>query len=421
MPVGDIAKFTPDSARVGENLARSLRLVAKLLMDWSQAELARRTPREERDEPVYQAEEQLLVGETLERRHLPPLRAIAFDKLVMEFFRIWDELHKQGRVRYRSALLSQRGFHGPGRALNINRTEEELRELQRNGDLRRSRFAFMTEIAEKLKPSLGNARILFRLDGDSWEDTCSVHPELDASLWESWVTDTQADDEDSIFLTRQELRYVEILSSSLAALSQDQLRALGTHCSAGETRLDIEFNRRNWERRFRDVCTFLSTGRPEPEVPVYKMVTTAREVLRKSDTNKATYKTASRKVWKALQTCPELASAFSEVHTKADILWADECITDYRSGANDWVDLSLYCRAGLAARTSAVKLSTKEREEATQSHTRLQGRFPHLVWSVEQIRSQDGVEWATTSLKPLREVVFAAFPSYSEAEDLGVP
>jgi len=311
MPRSDLSRFAPDAARVGENIARTIRVIAKLLFDWSTVERDRVESRRQQER-----------GHTLEgsrplARELPPLTAIYFDELAMSFSRTWDELNKRRKVRYRAAFLTRRGFHGPGRAMNINRSAEEERRMgKRPGDHRRSRFAFTTEVVEKLKPSLGNARVLFRLEGEPWDSSCEVHPQLDPSLWDSWVSSSDGADPESAFLTTTEARYVEAFSSALAGLSKEELRALGTHSSASATCKDIDFNLGKWKDNFADVVRFLkgdAIPNSDADIAAYRLVTTTREVLNKSQENREDYDKARKNVFSSLRTCPDLRDAFEAV------------------------------------------------------------------------------------------------------------
>lgn len=139
MASSDLETITPDEKLSGQNLARTIRLISKIFLDWT----------------TYNPQ-----GNHKKRSYL---KSIYFDKLAEFFCRIWDELSDQKHVRYPSAFPSYQGFHGPGRAIKINRSFEK--KLSEPDDHRLHELAYFTEVVEKLKPSIfGNTRILFKLD-----------------------------------------------------------------------------------------------------------------------------------------------------------------------------------------------------------------------------------------------------------------
>lgn len=418
MPVSDLNRFTPDTARVGENIARTLRIVAKLLLDWSSAEAGRiierrsqqkgRTSGEHSDVPV-----------------LPPLTAIYFDKLAMSFCRIWEKLHEQGKARFRAGLWTKQGFHGPGKALKISRSEEEKNWLKEYPDhMQLSDYAFTTEVVDKLKPSLGNARILFRVDGDDpRSSTCKVYPELDGSLWEAWTSEATGQTDESAFLTNSENCLVQAISSALALLDKEELRALGTHCSAQGTCRDIEFNLKAFEKNFGEILRFLREDRGNAAIAGYRMVTTSREIVRKSGENRAAYDSAIKRVWQAVQAYEDVRDAVRAVHQRANDIWDNERVQAYRNNAHLLLDFSLYCRRGLNELGAREKLSEKEVTESNAGFDRLQGALQGRggsVWTYKEIATADGRKWAEV-LEQLRREILRRMPPLEEFENSGVP
>jgi len=241
MPISDLKLFTKDSDRVGENVARTIRLVAKILMDWSNANANNKEKSKLPQKTLFQPPQKP-----------PPLDAITFDKLVVFFCRLWSELHKQKKVRYNPAFIQRRGFHGPGRAMKIDRFEDKEYSLGDDpNDLRHGEWAYMTEVAEKLKTSFSNTRTLFKIDGKPYDPRCKVYSGLDNSVWETWLFDIDLQDTESRFLTYRESKYIDSISLAFSKLNKKEIRTIGTHCSPSETCKDIEFNLtcQKWKRR----------------------------------------------------------------------------------------------------------------------------------------------------------------------------
>ena len=253
MATSDLKNFTRDEDLIGYNFARILRLISKILLDWCT-----------RGDNVTQT------GSAGLPQKPAYLTAIYFDKLAEFVCRLWDKLYEKKRVRYPSALISYRGFHGPGRAIKINRNEEEDRSLGSDPyDYRRHKLAYTTEIAEKLKPSLGNARILFKVTENPppWDYRCRIYPQLDPSQWESWLLEMASEDEDDdiIFLSASEVEYINEISRLICLLNKEEIRAIGTHQSGPGTCRDIRFNLRSWNKHFCKIILFLEGNNDELE------------------------------------------------------------------------------------------------------------------------------------------------------------
>jgi hypothetical protein len=164
MHVSDLKHFTKDAGQAGENIARMLRVIAFVLLNWSHSQSLRNAEKVRSRRKLSKSADRLGIERSDIKEKLPPIPVISFDKLTTFVCRLWDRLHISGKVRYDSAFLPRRGFHGPGRCIRINRTaEEEINLVNDPNDTRRSRWAFITEIVEKLKPALSDTRVLFKL------------------------------------------------------------------------------------------------------------------------------------------------------------------------------------------------------------------------------------------------------------------
>jgi len=418
MPASDLNRFTPDTARLGENIARTLRIIAKLLLDWSSAEAGRSIER--RSQQKGRAG-----GKNDDVPVLPPLTAIYFDKLAMSFCRIWERLHEQGKTRFRAGLWTKQGFHGPGKALKISRSQEEKNWLKNYPDhIQLSDYAFTTEVVDKLKPSLGNARILFRVDGDDPRSSqCKVHPELDGSLWDAWVSEAAGQADESVFLTNSELCYVQAISSALALLDKEELRALGTHCSAQGTCRDIEFNLKAFDKNFAEVRGFLRERSGNAAIAGYRMVTTSREIVRKSGENRDAYDAATKKVWQAIQAYRDIQDAVRIAYQRAGEIWDNERVRAYRDNAHLLLDFSVYCRRGLSELGASEKLSEKELAESNEALDRLQAKLSGQVgsvWTYKEIVAAAPQNWADLR-ELLRREILHRMPPLEDFENSGVP
>lgn len=426
MPISDLKLFTQDSERVGENIARTIRIIAKLLMDWSDThggvglEKTKHTKKnlECGKEPT---QKQLFPP----RKKPPPLDPITFDKLVVSFCRLWEMFFKQGEVRYKPAFLHRRGFHGPGRAMKINRSEDEELSLGKDPeDLRHGTWAFVTEIVEKLKPALSDTRILFRLEGKAWDPKCQIYPELDQSVWDSWLFDIDSQDRDSKFLTYRELKYVDSISSVLSKLNKKELRAIGTHCNPSETFKDIEFNLNACKRNFQELIDVLQGDSTKSDIgrAAYKMVTTSREILRKSSDNRKAYESAWNKS-KQFITDTDVLSAFQETQNQANKIWDDNTILQIRENAQHLLDISLYCRCSLLSKGHIQHLKKKEIEESTIAYKKLKVFVAQKLCnlpSYDEIQNLTDFDLANT-LNELMTIVLSSLPIVDRARLIGVP
>ncbi|MCJ7777657.1 MAG: hypothetical protein MUP16_05020 [Sedimentisphaerales bacterium] len=412
MSINDLRLFTQDARKAGENVARTIRILAKVFLDWS----------------WHNAEHGSPEG-VISNKPLPPLRAIEFDKLSKLFWRLWNELHRQRKVRFRGAFLQRRGFHGPGDALKINRKEDEILGKDPD-DTRHSEWAYTTEIVEKLKPPWSDARVLFRVEGKSCNPKkCKIYPGLDTSLWDSWLSGTVAKDPESQFLTSPEVTYVQAISAVISELSKEEIRALGTHCSANETCGDISFNLKALNNRFNEIIGHLQRCQPEVEIDhaAYTMVTTAREILRKSKHNRKIYETARNKCKARLSGLGlqghAVLNAFTAVQYPADSIWKDNFVSEIGKNAQVLVGFCAYCRRGLVSQRAISNLKAREIKEAEKAYKSLRvfaASMNITLPSYKQIESLSGPEWADVLNQVMARIV-GSLPVRNRLHRLGVP
>lgn len=412
MPVTDLRRFTKDAGRAGENVARTIRIIAKVLLDWSMHYAEKKALKS-----LKGSDRIKFAGSDKALSHLT---AIEFDKLTTLFCRIWDRLHEESKVRFRAAFLLRRGFHGAGRAMKINRKEDKKFGKDQD-DMRHNHWAYMTEIVEKLKPALSDTRILFSLDKPSWHPKCKVYPALDPSLWDSWLASIESEDFDYSFLTASEVNYVLSISKAISQLEKKEIRALGTHCNAVEAHRDISYNFKAFTDRFNEVITYLEQGTNDLKIDyaAYKMVTIAREVLRKSKDNRKAYETARKKCTAALQGHNDVLNTFSVVHHLSKVIWDDAFISKVGKNAQLLVDFSVYFRRGSAT----SKLSNKEIREAEEAYERLHAfdaRKNIQLPDYQQIETLPLFQWADVLSRVMDEIL-SCLPFPGRPRQLGVP
>lgn len=405
----DLNRLTPQRGGFGENVARTLRLLSKLLLAWGQRQTGEDRAEEynlpEGDAGLSTEALQIESTAVLTRRNIA-LQAICFDKLGMFFLRTWNELHRRKLVRTTVALEKKRGFHGPGPALRINRKSDEQHSLGRQpGDYRESPFAYATEVVEKLKPTFTGARSLFKVDRSSSDIHCKVYSQIDETQWALWITDPD-------FLTPSELECMNQICDAVSCLNANEIRAMGTHCSPVETVGDIRFNLIRWRQSLDKVLAFLD-GDTKITVTrgVDEMVNISREILRKSKTNRSCYARARKKLKERISP-GVVRAAVLETHLPAENIWDDVGVTFFAAKAASLIDLSCYCRAGLIELNAGRRLGQKETEEARESYQRLttcnadNGAACRLCAYVE-IQQLGPNAWA----EQIREFAASVFPS----------
>lgn len=321
----DLILLTWQDKRFGIVIARTIRVIAKLLYDWC-CEQEKNFYREKGYYPN-------------KRSHLT---AIYFDKLAEFYCRLWDQLHVNDKVRDMSGLRSRRGFHGPGRTISINRQKEEDSLGSDPDDSRRHRMAYTTEIVEKLKSSFGNDRILFELKKyEAWDYRCQIHPTIDQTQWDSWIL--SAGSRNPLFLTTDELSYVDEISMFLCFLDRKEVRALGTHHTCDETIKNIRFNIGGWKHHFDKVVLLMKDNICDVGKSVENIVITANEIVRKSGKNRSSYKSARKKILDNVRS-QDIEDAFQALHETDSDIWDNNLIKDFYEFAIQLYNFSIYCR-----------------------------------------------------------------------------
>lgn len=392
---------------VGVNIARTIQIISKLLFDY--CILSKSTDN---------------FAATPSRTPKHYLTAIYFDKIAEFFCRFWTELKNQQKIRYSPAFERHQGFHGPGRTLVINRSEEEKAALGTDpDDTRKHKRAYTTEIVEKLKPSLGEARILFSISGKAWEDDCKISPQLNLSQWESWLHDEQThrDGGDTIFLTPGEIYYVNEISRYICLLEIEELRAIGTHQSSQNTCDDIRFNLRPWEYHFKKVTQFLENESRGVGNSGNKMVILAREVVRKSDSNRAHYEKAYRKILGKMQS-QDVKEVFNAIQKPPEEIWDDYFVARVRENAKTILNFSIYCRRGLVELGAMPKLKKREIKESEESFEGLKLQSSKLninLFAYNQITPLTQRMWVK-DLSIIKSEIFRLLPPLEEPRNLGI-
>jgi len=414
MSINDLKLFTQDARNVGENVARTIRILARVLLDWS----------------LHHAEHEAPES-GIPDKPLPPLGAIEFDKLSIVFWRLWNELHRQKKVRFRGAFLERRGFHGPGNALKINRKQDEILGKDPD-DTRHNEWAYTTEIVEKLKPPWSNTRVLFRVEGKSCNiKKCKIYPGLDRSSWDSWLSNEAAKSHESQFLTLSEANYIQTISATISKLDKEEIRALGTHCSADETYKDISFNLGALQRKGFDkiVCYLKQRNAPKSEIDLaaHTMVSTAREILRKSKRNRKKYEAAYTKCRAHLSEfgiqARDVLNAFDVVQHPTDSIWKDQFVSEIGKNAQILVDFCVYCRGGLVSQRAISNLQAREMEEAEEAYKSLRvfaASMNITLPSYEEIESLTGHKWADVLNQVMARIV-GSLPVRNRLHQFGVP
>jgi hypothetical protein len=401
--MSDLQTFTPDSNKYGESLARTNRILSWLLYSWAASPDDRRKVR-----PQY-------------------LESIYFDKLGELTCRILDALQDRGVVRFRSAYRSYRGIHGPGRAIPIDRLQDERESLGKHADdFRRHKFAYTTEVIEKLQPTLGLARKLFSLDGaPPWSYKCRISSQMWPNLWESWLGESGNNGEDT-FLTPRELDLVHKLSSIICVLSEEQLRALGTHSNKKQTISAIEFNVDKWEEKINSVISILQIGLAMEKsiTPAETALYIAKEIKRKSRTNQYYYKIALKAVNRVLATINdrELWDAVKNTQEQnADAIWDDKVVKVYAAHADKILDLSTYVKSVIHVIVAQEKLTDADRMKAMKAGKMLAGFMP-IYGSVfsEFPRDRNSLLVFVDAIRETSEMIKGLLPSRNPRR-LGIP
>jgi hypothetical protein len=279
-------------------------------------------------------------------------------------------------------------------------------------------------VVEKLTPGIGNARLLFRVDGPPGSPDCRVCPQLEDVAWQSWCFLAETEEGEALFLDRKELTLVTAVSSAIASLSKEELRAVGTHCSADETCKDIAFNLAAWEAALGSVLEG-SQGANVQNVATSarRLVTTAREVLRKSLTNREAYEMGFREFISHANTQPALLNAFKAVQSEAGAIWGDARVLKYGRIAPVLLAFSTYCRRVLLALGRIDALEARELEESDQQLASLKGWCEQkglAALDYEQVRTVP-VSEIVMSLRGMERELEREMPDREDLRDSGVP
>lgn len=247
-------------------------------------------------------------------------------------------------IRYPSAFEPHSGIHGPGRAVRIDRIQEEEDSCGRDpGDFRQHRYAYIGEIVEKLPMMAKDTRALFKIceDKKPWSYECEFSSGINEAEWEIWIKEKNLvkDDPDSIFLEPHEIDLINRLGDAISMLSHKEVRALGTHRSAAGTLHAIEFNRSKWFTNSALICKL-----PSRETMcglARQLIVLADEISRKSHKNRDYYNSGRNKMTKNLGS-GQLFDAFRRIQYEADSIWNDATIRKYSVHAQFFIDLSTY-------------------------------------------------------------------------------
>ncbi len=405
----DLKQLAPDAAEFGINVARTMRIISKLLLDWSTANCARRNVNKNTNSNNG---EEKLIGK------LPCLTAIYFDKLVMFYCRIWDELHDSDETEYRTAFIKNPGIHGQGQTLKINRTADEKIGMGKNpDDYRISENAFITEIVEKLRTSIGDDQALFRLEGESWDFNCRIYPQLTGSSWDLWIKDQD-------FMNAKDLAYLSIISSNIASLSKHEIRAIGTHCSPRETCEDIEFNLYEiWEKSFNTILEIL-VGNNHGRIDnfIHRLKTTSREIINKSSDNRKKYKDAYEKFIGRIVYNSPIDKVFRKIQESASSIWEDDSVKKYRKISPILFGFSLYCKKVLNILGIVKKLEDKELKDMESFYIKLKDwtdDIPITLFDYESINDKPKSE-IVIMLKTVKEKIMIEMPIKEAIKNAGI-
>jgi hypothetical protein len=291
-------------------------------------------------------------------------------------------------------------------------------------DHREHKWAFTTEIVEKLKPTLGSSQSLFAVSGETWESTCRISPGIVATQWETWLADGDKD-LDSMFLNSVEVDYVIAISTMISKLTAGQLRALGTHRNPEATLADIQFNARSWLRRFRQVQSTLEQDlavASDISTPAYQLVTTSREIYRKAFENKKDYKDGRLL---ALQSCPseDIVAVVSNIQKDDATIWERGAIPSIVPASLALLNFSIYIRCGLHQLHLVKILNAREIDEATEAYKKLHRPFPNVFPDLpkyEDITKVPAKAWGS-KLNKCMTTIFAFLGNVQSNSEYGVP
>jgi hypothetical protein len=255
----------------------------------------------------------------------------------------------------------------------------------------------------------------------AWHPACKISPKLDNSVWESWLKDVGKDNDDTTFLTPAEVAYVIEISKLLCLLDKEELRAIGTHYSPDVTCEDIRFNLRHWRNHYDLIISGLKADATRFSRSADKIVTTSREVLRKSHSNRQAYNRAYLIISDSV-TSPEIKHVFTEVQRPDYKIWLNDEIKQFAVVAPNFVDVSIYTRRGLAELGLCRKLVDREKKESEEAFERLTTTFGFICDTLNgyrQITLPNRYQWVA-KLETFKGKLFEITPRIDEKRDLGV-
>jgi hypothetical protein len=285
--------------REGIQHERTLRAIYVLLSGWCRF-------KGERNQPLEEPHDKL--------------RAIPFDKLIMVFARLWDELYYRTGARFKTRspdsitreeneesvtfpvpYNSFPGKHGSGRAVSSFDARPE----------------FLVSVLYRLREE----DILPYFDISPPADTprkpndyrTTIEPAVSAAASDGTLLED---------FTEKERTVLCDLNNAMKRLGADEIRALGTHENFEETLKDVkrEFD---WMRRsVIEAEENIKAGKPFHDA-AREALEYADEACRKSERNRDDYQRA-RNILCAELTDPELKAAFLERQKSPDEIWNRE-------------------------------------------------------------------------------------------------
>lgn len=329
--------FSPDGG-FGCQLGKTLKLIAWGLHDWSS------------------------------RNCEASMTAIPFDKLVEFTCRTWDSLRSGGETTFITPFKCTFGVHGPGRTLKRNNADPEKHPL-----------IYAGEIVQVLNAPLRGGSRLFDIEGEPGHPDTKFKSGLTPPQVEFWETDQH-------FLTNAERGVFQTIRGLLAVLSEEEIRLLGTHADAACTVTALEKLHVRWTQRIHTALGPGPSGLEDREPLLLKALFDAREMVRKSDTNRDMYGHAWKKALK-LVNGTKLDSPFRSVQKDPDAIWDDGRVKEWKRKTQVFFHFTKFARGAAlrALQLGGKHLNKDERdglEEVENSRKHLLDELPSGLFSV---------------------------------------
>ncbi len=272
---------------------------------------------------------------------------IEFDKLAHFLHLIWNALKERKEVSFRSVYRSANGVHGPGPALERRDRQGYHHAVQA-----------LELIQDKLK-ALGPDCMLFDVYAHNYRGrrTYAVGPGREVTHIPTHLSDTLPPGWQS-----KDKQHVRALSTLVQRLSQNEIRALGTHQSSDQTLKAIEFN--VFRQLFPSLVSEIQSikeafEKPNPAAEVTGsdhpfLMSVIEEIDRKSSTNKEAYSSGYTVIEEAARKGNATASfALQDVFARPDDIWVQK-VTDRQQCARvlEWI-----CHYIKAVRNIAIPAS----------------------------------------------------------------